>query len=996
MTHPTSIAVAPGAGVLLQDQPAGLVSPWGAKDVQASDPAPALFPGRTDWTTTNASIVAPEYLLSVFNSCRACSLEGIEATPTQPMLSSIAYEGDVSGADLAGATLLGTLNGWNLSGANLTDATFEGASLAGAVLDHTVVDRTVFDGVDLRGATLTALRYRAPPSFAGVKIGPFGGKCTAFKDTALVNARLTPVKPDPGCETSPLLPGSTVGLDLLDLLVRQEHANVDLDGAAFVADASDRALFAGADLRGVNLTGASFVGFPVDFLNTNFDGASLERTNFELADLSGATFQNVKAAGASFEDASLGGASFAGSQTNLQGADFVRADLTHASFIGADVSSASFHGALAVSTDFNGVLGNKTVFSAAHIYGDGQAFDNARDLEGANFSQAVLAANVDTGGGFDFTGADLKDAHFDGSQCVGCNFTKAQLDRVTFSGAYVPGAVLAGASLTGAHLTDAWLYCGDRSNSRCDNVPGSTDRWLWPLALGSNENSGNIPFANTNLSGVSTSDVGECPDGHQPDPTNGCVGDRLLPANPTNAPKIPAACSAAALDSCPTPTATLFDATATGSPLAVAAAAPPTWATALTSRGYYVGLDDGTIRMVGDGPPQLVAGAPGQHCAAPTDPCGDGGPASQAHLGMPAGLAVGPDGSLYVADPALHRVRVIGPPPQQAKSQRARCRKPPARKRSARLPCAGGSRPLAAAASGTITTVAGNGTECTGQQPACGDGGAATDASLSGPYGVWVDPSGRLFIADGHRGVREVHPDGRITTVGGDTYDIRGVAGDSAGALYATTNDPDYVVKIDLAKGSVTKVVGTGTSGYNGNSDPNTGLLLPGTQVQINHPQGVSIGLDGNVVFADSGNNLIRAYVPSSSHVIDLGGLVSKGIPQGGFNDDRRFADATEFDHPLDVTVTRGVLFVVADTQNKRIREFGPIPDVGRIRVRGAGPACRNGTASTGTRAVQAAPNASTFRSGRPRRSSPAYRSRICARRVTTRRRPRRSRRISV
>src|SRR5205823_6498557 len=105
------------------------------------------------------------------------------------------------------------------------------------------------------------------------------------------------------------------------------------------------------------------------------------------------------------------------------------------------------------------------------------------------------------------------------------------------------------------------------------------------------------PFANTNLNGATLAGVTVCPDGHQPDPTNGCVGDRLLPANPATAPKIPAPCSAAALDACPTATMTQFDATAIGSPLAVAAVAPPTWATALTARGYYGGLDDGTVRL---------------------------------------------------------------------------------------------------------------------------------------------------------------------------------------------------------------------------------------------------------------------------------------------------------------------------------------------------------------------------------------------------------------
>ena len=203
-----------------------------------------------------------------------------------------------------------------------------------------------------------------------------------------------------------------------------------------------------------------------------------------------------------------------------------------------------------------------------------------------------------------------------------------------------------------------------------------------------------------------------------------------------------------------------------------------------------------------------MAGQTGQHCAAATDACGDGGPAGEAHLGTTAGLAVGLDGALYLADPALHRVRVVDP-----------------------------------VAPRVITTVAGNGEKCSDQHSACGDGGSARNASLNGPYGVWVDPSGLIFIADGDHGVREVHPDGTITPVGAAAYDVRGIVGGTGGNLYATTNDPAYLLKIHLADGSVTKVVGTGTSGYNGNTDPNTGLLLPGNQVRSTIPKACRWGL---------------------------------------------------------------------------------------------------------------------------------------------------------
>src|SRR5581483_3654137 len=57
------------------------------------------------------------------------------------------------------------------------------------------------------------------------------------------------------------------------------------------------------------------------------------------------------------------------------------------------------------------------------------------------------------------------------------------------------------------------------------------------------------------------------------------------------------------------------------------------------------------------------------------------------------------------------------------------------------------------AANGTITTVAGNGVAAF-----AGDGGAATSASLNGNFGVAVDTSGNLFIADSmNNRIREVY-----------------------------------------------------------------------------------------------------------------------------------------------------------------------------------------------------------------------------------------------
>jgi len=409
-----------------------------------------------------------------------------------------------------------------------------------------------------------------------------------------------------------------------------------------------------------------------------------------------------------------------------------------------------------------------------------------------------------------------------------------------------------------------------------------------PLALGVGEEYGPVPFANTDFGATSLSNVAVCPDG-KAGPANppGCTGH--LQPDPAGAPPIPARCSAAGASACPSDTATVFADADVGAPVALARATPATWATALTDRGLYGAFDDGTIRLVGNGSPKLVAGRHGKRCEQPTDACGDRGPADQALLGTPSGLAVGLDGSVYIADPALHRVRRIDP-------------------------------------AGTIVTVAGNGRDCAPAAQDCGGGRQANEASLAGPYGVWVDPGGEIYIADGPRAIRRVRRDGRIYSVAARDFDVRSVVGVSSGDLYASTNSPDHIVKIDHEDWRTTKVVGTGTSGYNGNTT-RLGTLAPGTAVQVDDPRRLAIGLDGDVLFADAGDHLIRAYVPSSGHVIDdLAGVVANGAPREGFNGDGHWADQTELSRPQAVSPGRNGLFTIADSGNRRVRQFGPSP----------------------------------------------------------------------
>jgi hypothetical protein len=128
---------------------------------------------------------------------------------------------------------------------------------------------------------------------------------------------------------------------------------------------------------------------------------------------------------------------------------------------------------------------------------------------------------------------------------------------------------------------------------------------------------------------------------------------------------------------------------------------------------------------------------PGARCASPTDPCGDGGLATEAELREPGAVAVDEAGVIYLADSKAYRIRKV-------------------------------------IRGGTISAFAGNGTVCA-QFASCGDGGPAVDASFGdpaqgtdgeGPFGVATSPDGAVYISDSDIDrIRRVLPDGTIDTV---------------------------------------------------------------------------------------------------------------------------------------------------------------------------------------------------------------------------------------
>ena len=268
---------------------------------------------------------------------------------------------------------------------------------------------------------------------------------------------------------------------------------------------------------------------------------------------------------------------------------------------------------------------------------------------------------------------------------------------------------------------------------------------------------------------------------------------------------------------------------------------------------------------------------------------GDTGQAPSAQLNFPTGVAVDSAGNFYIADSNNHRIRKV-------------------------------------ATSGTITTVAGNGT-----QGFSGDFGLATNAQLNYPQAVTVSSAGDLYIADlyNHR-IRKVTPGGTITTVAGNgtqgfsgdagpatNAQLRnpfGVAMDSMNNLYIADYNNQRIRKV-TAGGTITTVAGNGTYGFSGDAGP-------ATSAQLNNPTGVAVDGLGTIYIADQNNHRIRKVTP--------GGTITTVVGNGtqGFNGDSVLATNAILNYPQSVKVDSAGNLYIADLGNHRIRRVGDLTPV--------------------------------------------------------------------
>ena len=211
-------------------------------------------------------------------------------------------------------------------------------------------------------------------------------------------------------------------------------------------------------------------------------------------------------------------------------------------------------------------------------------------------------------------------------------------------------------------------------------------------------------------------------------------------------------------EQCPDPTDRCGD----GGPATAAFLNFPHNVLALSNGEFLIAdsLDNRVRKVSADGTITTIAGT-GEPCDATKSTCGDNGPATKARLNNPHGLAVTRDGGLLIVAALENRIRKVS-------------------------------------ADGIITTVAGTGVQCSDPTAPCGDGGPATAAQLGRPRSIALMPNGGFLFTDALiNRVREVTPNGKITTVAGTgeaCTDSTAPCGDGGRALAADLSGPQDVL----------------------------------------------------------------------------------------------------------------------------------------------------------------------------------------------------------
>jgi hypothetical protein len=276
---------------------------------------------------------------------------------------------------------------------------------------------------------------------------------------------------------------------------------------------------------------------------------------------------------------------------------------------------------------------------------------------------------------------------------------------------------------------------------------------------------------------------------------------------------------------------------------------------------------------------------------------GDGGAATSAELNSPEGVAVGRDGTLYIADTGNDLIRAVSGgvittfagtgssrlAGDEGSATAAMLRRPNALAidaSGALLVSDAGNERVLRISGGVISTIAGNGTEGFG-----GDGGPATSALLDTPMGLAVGGDGRLFVADSHNDrIRVIATNGTISTFAGSG--VRGYAGDGGAATAAALSMPrglmvtasgavvfadsnNQRIRMVNAGGTISTIVG---SGLQGRAVEGSGASV----ISMDTPCAVGVSSFGVPVYADALNRLVRESVTNGNVYVPAGLAVGR------------------------------------------------------------------------------------------------------------------------
>ncbi len=253
-----------------------------------------------------------------------------------------------------------------------------------------------------------------------------------------------------------------------------------------------------------------------------------------------------------------------------------------------------------------------------------------------------------------------------------------------------------------------------------------------------------------------------------------------------------------------------------------------------------------------------------------------------------------------------------------------------------------------------------------------GNGGPKESILLTHPIGIVEDDLGNIYISDrgtaktngrglGGRVIWKIDNKGEARVIAGSgrrgisRVDVpalqsnfgspEGLRLDSSGRIYFPDPWNHVVLRLEV-DGTLTRIAGTGSSGFNGDG-------IPAVQAQLNEPYDVALDSLGNVYIADFANNRIRK--------VDKDGLIHTfaGTGEAGYSGDNGPADQARLHGPYNVAVDAEDQVFIPDSLNHVIRR---VDHEGMITtIAGVGRPGFAGDGGPATSALVDAPQALVF-----------------------------------